>query len=60
MNGKNILLKVFTASHHAVNGIIIPFLPLMFNHRGYSYWQIGLLLAIIFNPLAVAGLYYKY
>jgi PPP family 3-phenylpropionic acid transporter len=46
LSARSILLKLFTASHHAVNGVIIPFLPLMFNHKGYSYWQIGLLLAV--------------
>lgn len=43
---KSLVLKLFATSHYAVNGVIIPFLPLMFDNKGYQYWQIGLLLAV--------------
>lgn len=39
-------LKLTITMYYAVQGVFLPFLPIIFRNLNFSYWQIGILLSI--------------
>ncbi len=42
---QSIYLKCLIGFYYAVNGVILPYFPILFQKQGFHYWQIGVLLA---------------
>ena len=43
---QSIYLKCLIAFYYAINGVILPYFPVLFQKQGFHYWQIGVLLAM--------------
>lgn len=41
-----VYLKCLITFYYAINGVILPYFPVLFQQQGFLYWQIGVLLAM--------------